>query len=409
MPKIGVATVLTLAMLATGCSREHAPAGADSGSHAWPGEDWVISSLEAEGLNAAPIDRFVADLRSGDYGLVDHFLLIRHGRVVVDEKFERDYESIAESIRPDEKIGINRRDPQYDYDNTDFHPYYNGADMHSLQSVTKSITSAALGIAVDAGFIEGTDIAVLPFFEAYKFDKSDPRKAAISLQDLLTMRSGIDWNTEGGYQDSTHSSVGLENSNAWIQYVLDRPMDAEPGSVFEYNDGVAVLLGKIIRVATGKRVDQWAEEHLFAPIGIDTYFWKITPDGEADSMGGLYLSASDLARIGYLFLRKGIWQDERVVSEEWISQSITRHVADIEPESSEQNTGYGYQWWLPEHEADEPMSYLAIGFGGQRLTVIPEYDLVIVFNGWDIRGDYGRAERTFRREVLSTAVIESAL
>ena len=157
MPRIGIATVLILAMLATGCSREHAPARADSALHSWPGEDWVISSLEAEGLNAAPIERFVADLRSGDYGLVNHFLLIRHGRVVVDEKFERDYESIAESVRPDEKIGINKHDPQYDYDNTDFHPYYDGTDMHSLQSVTKSITSVALGIAVDAGFVEGTD------------------------------------------------------------------------------------------------------------------------------------------------------------------------------------------------------------------------------------------------------------
>jgi len=408
MPRIGTATVLILAALATGCSREYTPAGKDPASYAWPGEDWDVSTLEAEGLDAAPIDRFVADLRSGEFGLVDHFLLIRHGRVVVDERFERDYESIAQSIRPAEKIGINTHDPQYDYDNTNFHPYYDGTDMHSLQSVTKSVTSAALGIAVDAQLVDGVDVPALPFFEAHDFDRSDPRKTAISIRELLTMRSGIAWNTEGGYQDSTHSTVGLENSETWIQFVLDHPMDADPGTVFEYNDGATVLLGKIIRVATGKQVDQWAEERLFTPIGIDTYFWKITPDGEADSMGGLYLTAHDLARIGYLFLRRGLWQGQRVLSEEWIRQSITPHVADIEPENDAENTAYGYQWWLPAYKNDEAMAYLAGGFGGQRLTVIPQYDLVVVFNGWDIRADYGRAERFFREQVLPAAIVQPA-
>ena len=358
--------------------------------------------------HAAPIEEFVDDLRSGAYGLVDHFLLIRHGRVVVDEAFERDYEAISASVRPEEKIGVNTRDPQYDYDNTDFHPYHAGTRLHSLQSITKSLTSAALGIAVDEGLIPGVDVPVLPFFDGYEFDRSDPRKTAMSLHDLLTMRSGIDWQTEGGYQDITHSTVGLEDSAAWIQYVLDRPMDAEPGTVFEYNDGVTVLLGKIVRVATGQRVDQWAQERLFAPLGIGSSFWKITPDGEADSMGGLYLTAHDLARIGYLFLREGMWRDQRVLSEEWVRDSVTRHVTDIAPEDEGVKTGYGYQWWLPEGQADEPMAYFAGGFGGQRLTVIPAYDLVIVFNGWDIRADYGRPEQTFRSEVLPAALRAAA-
>lgn len=406
MPRIEKATALVFALFVTGCSPEQENADVAPYSYSWPDDDWIVSTPEAEGFNSAAINRFVEDLRSGRYGLVDHFLLIRHGRVVVDEKFVRDYGSIAATVRPDEKVGINTRDPQYDYDNTDFHPYYDGTDLHSLQSVTKSVTSAALGLALDAEYIEGIDVPVLPFFEEYEFDNSDPRKAAISLADLLTMRSGIDWNTEGGYQDSTHSTVGLENSEAWIQFVLDRPMDADPATVFEYNDGVTVLLGKIVGVATGKRIDEWAEERLFAPIGIDTYHWKITPDGEADTMGGLYLTAHDLARIGYLFLREGVWRDKRVLSAGWVRQSITSHVADIAPEDNEENTGYGYQWWLPERKVDEPMAYFAGGFGGQRLTVIPELDLVVVFNGWDIRADYGVAERTFRQEVLPATVMQ---
>lgn len=406
MLRIATATAIVLAVFVTGCSPEQENGDVAPSSYSWPGDDWTVSTLEAEGFNPAAINRFVEDLRVGRYGLVNHFLLIRHGRVVVDEKFERDYESIAATVRPDEKVGINTHDPQYDYDDTDFHPYYDGTDMHSVQSVTKSVTSAALGVALDENYIEGVDVPALPFFGEYDFDNSDPRKAAISLADLLTMRSGIDWRTEGGYQESSHSTVGLESSDTWIQFVLDRPMDADPGTVFEYNDGVAVLLGKVVGVATGKRIDKWTEERLFAPIGIDTYYWKITPDGEADSMGGLYLTAHDLARIGYLFLREGIWRDKRLLSESWVRQSITSHVADIAPENNEENSGYGFQWWLPERKVDEPMAYLARGFGGQRLTVIPDLDIVIVFNGWDIRGDYGLAERTFRQEVLPAALMQ---
>lgn len=406
MRRITTAAALALAALLAGCGDSQETAEAAASSYSWPEDDWSVSTLEAEGLDADAINRFVADLRSGKYGLVDQFLLIRHGRVVADEKFARDYDSIAATVRPDEKIGINTRDPQYDYDNTAFHPYYNATNLHSLQSVTKSVTSVVFGIALDDGFIESVDTPVLPFFDGYKFDTSDPRKAKLSLDDLLTMRSGIDWNTEGGYQDSTHSTIGLENSDAWIQFVLDRPMDAEPGTVFEYNDGVTVLLGKIIRIATGKRIDEWAEERLFKPIGIDTYYWKVTPDGEADSMGGLYLSAHDVARIGYLFLRQGVWRDERLLSEDWVRQSVARHVPDIEPGNAEEDTGYGYQWWLPAQKADEPFAYFAGGFGGQRLTVIPDLDIVAVFTGWDIRADYGLPERTFREDVLPAAINE---
>lgn len=237
----------------------------------------------------------------------------------------------AAIVDTSKKIGINTLDPQYDYENTDFHPYLGGTDLHSLQSVTKSVTSAALGLAVDAAYIEGVDLPILPFFGEYESDDSDTRKAAISLADLLTRRSGIDWNTEGGYQDSTHSTVGLENSTTWIQFVLDRPMDAMPGRVYEYNDGASVLLGKVVQNATGKRIDEWAAEHLFAPIGIDAYYWKITPDGEADSVGGLCLSAADLARLGYLFLRKGVWRGRRGLSEDWVRRSVPTTVSLREP------------------------------------------------------------------------------
>ena len=391
-------------MLNTGCDQNEKSPEEGSASHSWPDEEWQTSSLEAEGIDPLPITRFVEEIESGNYGLVDHFLLIRNGRVVVDERFNRDYQAIAAKVRPDEKIGLNRRDPKYDYENVAYHPYYQGTDLHSLQSVSKSVTSLALGIAIDKGHIEGVDAPALPFFDAYEFDKSDPRKGAMTVKDLLTMRSGIEWQPEGSFQDPETSTVSLENADKWILFILDHPMDTDPGTSFEYNDGASVLLGKIVGVATGQRLDKWTAQHLFDPIGIDEYFWKATPDGEMDSMGGLYLSAHDLARIGLLVLRDGMWAEQRVVSEDWLRLSTLPHVADTSPNDDDGNTGYAFQWWLPSDKTGDPRAISAFGFGGQRLTVIPELDLVIVFIGWDLRGDYWAAERALRTEVLPEAV-----
>ncbi|OEY71101.1 serine hydrolase [Rheinheimera salexigens] len=398
------AAVCALILLSTGCVQHETSLEEDSSSHSWPGEEWQTSSLEAEGIAVLPITRFVEEIKSGKYGMVDHFLLIRNGRVVVDERFTRNYEAVAAKVRPEERIGLNRRDPKYDYENVDYHPYYKGSELHTLQSVSKSVTSLALGIAIDNGYIKGVSAPVLPFFAAYEFDRSDPRRAAMTVEDLLTMRSGIEWEPDGSFQDPKTSTVSLENAEEWVQFILDHPMDTEPGTSFEYNDGASVLLGKIIGTATGQRLDKWTEERLFDPIGIENYYWKATPDGEIDSMGGLYLSAHDLARIGLLVLHQGMWAGDRVVSENWIRQSTSPHVVDTAPNDDDDNRVYGYQWWLPNSNTARPRAIAATGFGGQRLTVIPELDLIIVFTGYDLRGEYWAAEQALRTGILPDAV-----
>ena len=394
----------TLILLNAGCTQDKIVPNESYTISSWPGKEWRASSLEAEGIDPLPIARFVEEIESGKYGLVDHFLLIRSGRVVIDEHFDRNYQAVAAKVLPEERIGLNRRDPKYDYENVDYHPYYQGTKLHSLQSVSKSVTSLALGIAIDKGHIKGVGAPVLPFFDAYEFDKSDPRKIAMTIGDLLTMQSGIKWQAEGSFQDPETSTVSLENSDTWIQFILDHPMDTDPGTSFEYNDGASVLLGKIVGVATGQRLDKWTAQHLFDQIGIDEYFWKASPDRETDSMGGLYLSPHDLARIGLLVLRDGMWADQRVVSEDWLRLSTSPHVADTSPNDDKDNTGYAFQWWLPSSDTGDPRAVSAVGFGGQRLTVIPELDLVIVFNGWDLRGEYWAAEQALRTEVLPEAM-----
>ncbi len=373
----GMLVLVTIALLISvlnGCAVDQV--ATESTGVVWPGAEWPISTPEAEGIDPDAIAALVGDIAAGRYGLVDHFLLIRHGNVVADHRFERDYVPIAAQYDP--------TNHQYNYDHPEWHPYYRGTQLHTLQSATKSVTSAALGIAVDEGLIEGVHVPGMSFFEAYEPDLSDPRKAAMTLEDMLTMRSGFDWNEMISYDDESNSCVRLEASDQWIRFVLGHGMRDDPGTVFDYNSGVSVLLGKIVGVATGQRVDRWAEERLFNPIGITEYYWKTTPDGEVDTEGGLYLSAHDLARIGYLFLRGGRWDGEQIISADWVNASVAPTVSDIRPENDTADTGYGYQWWVPKHQDGQTPVFAGRGYGGQYVVVVPEYDIVVVFNAWNI-------------------------
>ena len=403
-------TAGALAVLIVGCGApqndetDTASASEQVSDVSWPQEDWEYSILEAEGFEPEPINLFIEELVAEKYGRVDHFVLIRHGRIVAEKKIERDYAALASSLDPNDRMTPNFSNPIYNYDNADLHPYYQGTDLHTVQSVTKSINSAALGIAIDEGYIDGTDVPIMPFFDAYEFDKSDPRKERLTIEDLLTMRTGIAWDDEGGFGSETDSTYALENSETWIQFILDQPMYAEPGTVFKYNDGASVLLGKILHEATGQRVDAWARDKLFRPIGIDDFYWKITPDGEADTEGGLYLSAHDLARIGYLYLRDGLWDGKRVISEDWVRRSVASNVPSTATGDNSSPFGYGYQWWVPEDGEGHALGFAGYGLGGQRIMVFPEYDVVVVFQGWDPVGEFWKASNVFRTTVLPASL-----
>lgn len=366
------ATLLLVITILAGCT----DAVPDINAQIYPGDMWPTSTPEEQGIDAAAIDSLVNDIHNGKYGLIDAFMLIRNGYVVADHRFENDYEAIAAEY--------DTTNHQYNYDHPEWHPYLAGTTLHTLQSVTKSVTSAALGIAIDEGFIEGVHVPVMPYFKAYEPYTTDTRKESTTLEDFLTMRSGIKWNASGPYGTGEHSTDLLEASDEWIKFVLDQPTDTIPGQRYQYNDGVSVLLGKIIREATGKRADEWANEKLFQPIGIKNFYWKITPDEEVDTEGGLYLASEDLARIGYLFLRDGVWDGKQIVSKEWVEASTAPVVPDVRPDNDRQDAGYGYQWWVPASEDGLTNVFAGNGYGGQFLHVSPEHDIVMVFNGWNI-------------------------
>ena len=337
----------------------------------WPTKGWPSSTPAAEGLDASVLDRLDAEITSGKHGYVDGLLVIRHGRVVYEKSYRHDYAKLFESA-PDRVPG------PYNYYDPAWYPYEHGSDLHTMQSVSKSVTSALIGIAIRRGEIPGVDAKALPYFSAYHL-AADPRRERMSLKDLLTMTSGIRWDeTTVDYTDPANSCARMEASKDWVQFVLDQPMAADPGTTFVYSSGVTELFAEVLRKATGKQADVYAAEHLFGPLGITRFYWKKTPTGHPDMEGGLYLTPRDLAKIGYLYLNEGVWEGKRILPEGWVACS-TRRQSD--PTGEDASMKYGYQWWvLP----GTPSAFAAIGYGGQLLVVVPSRELIAVFTGWNI-------------------------
>jgi len=336
--------------------------------------EWTVSNPSNEGIDSIKIDSIHKGISSGEYGLVDHLLIIRNGNLVFNNRYKNNYDSIAQLY--------DTTNFQYNYNHPDWHPYYKGSKLHTIQSCTKSITSLLIGIAIDEGLISNIDIKVMKLFDSYNPKHEDVLKDSITLQDLLTMRGGFKWDeTSIDYSDPKNSCYILENSNNWLDYILQLPMDTIPGTKFVYNSGITVLLGEIVRIKTGIRIDKWAEEKLFKPLDITDYYWKISPNGEIDTEGGLYLSISDFAKIGQLILNKGTWQGKRIISEIWVKESTSQHV---KPDVFDE--GYGYQWWLSNPQQDDYQIIMALGFGGQYLFIDHDKNLLTVINGWNIHG-----------------------
>ncbi|UCF20344.1 MAG: serine hydrolase [Gemmatimonadota bacterium] len=342
----------------------------------WPTAGWQTSTPQAQGLADSALVELHHAVEAGDYGYVDRLVVVRNGYLVMSERYEHDYRQISQ--------GRDTAAHQYNYHHPDWHPFYMGRAVHTLQSVTKSITSALIGIAIQQGALEGTDVPMLSFFEDYDLSRADERMRRITLDDLLTMRAGIEWHETDRPVDSTNTTIQLEASDDWVQFTLDQPMIHEPGTVWVYNSGASHLLSAIIKKTTGSYIDEYAEQHLFGPLGIDEYHWKKTPKGYPDTEGGLYLETEDLAKIGYLYLNDGVWDGRRILPEGWVAASTARRVDDVAPDNDTLNWGYGYQWWRLDTDGVEV--WAGLGYGGQYLLVIPERGLIGVVNSWNIFG-----------------------
>jgi len=269
-----------------------------------------------------------------------------------------------------------------------FEKYYNGCDSndtHHVASVTKSITSALIGIAIDAGYIKSVDEKVLNFFPEYNSGSNDVQKRAVTIRHLLTMTAPFPftWKPGGGMQEPLDR---LRRQSNWVMYTLDLMGQKGRLGAFQYCTAGAHLLSAIITSATGKSAREFANERLFEPIGmkvipdckmksfgLEDVFgknlkgWIQDPNGNSTGGWGLALSPRDMARFGYLYLNDGIWNDKQLVSKTWIDESIAMNASK-----------YGYMWWL--YEEDGIFAYLAMGDGGNAICCVPEKDLIIAIS-----------------------------
>jgi CubicO group peptidase (beta-lactamase class C family) len=309
----------------------------------------VVSEYQ---FNQEKIPELINKIEAGDFGKIHSLIIIQNDAVINERYFD----------------GWHRH------------------KLHELFSVTKSVTSALIGIAIEQGFIEGVDLKLIDLFPEYnRLENMDPRKNVINLENLLTMTAGYRWNeldvpykNKNGSWNAENDIVKMHiNSQDVTKYVLDLPVVNDPGKKYNYNTGCSILLGEIIRRKTGKSAEEYAAEHLFKPLGIRRWKWKKSSDGTTDTGGGLYLYPVDMAMFGYLFLNNGKVNGKQIISEDWIARSTKGYVFTKTGE-------YGYQWWRFKRNSGEPYSdlinstYYAVGIGNQCLFIIPKSNTVVV-------------------------------
>jgi CubicO group peptidase (beta-lactamase class C family) len=298
---------------------------------------WLSSTPEDQGMDSAKLEQLIKNITQHRIG-IDSLLIIRHGFIIIEE-----YINLEEYLS---------------------HTQSNMDNMHSLYSATKSFTSALIGIAIEEGYIDNASVKVMDFFPEKKIENLGSQKKNMTLEHLLTMTTGFEW--DEWTRDS--ASKMLRSANP-VEYTLNLPVKYNPGTVLTYCTGASHLLSAIIHKTTGYTTLEFARKYLFRPLGISEVQWTYDQQGIFHGGHGLSLTSRDIAKFGYLYLNNGTWNGKQIISTEWVYKSTQTYNLFYE------NSGYGYQWWtLPQSNI-----YYADGMNGQRIYVAPEDDIVVVF------------------------------
>ena len=274
---------------------------------------------------------------------------------------------------------------------------------HDLRSVTKSVRSLLMGIAIDKGFVKSVNDPISKYLKTPIPQKHlDARKTQITIKDLLTMSSGLDCNdwdkSSKGQEDKVHKKKD------WLQYTLDLPMVHAPGEVAQYCSMGTVLAAEIISRASKMSIATFAETYLFEPLGITTVQWGHTQQKSVLRSGErLYLKPRDMVKLGQLVLQKGQWNGQQIVSETWLREATT-------PKTTITGIEYGYLWWQFPFKLSQNTikGILATGNGGQYIMVFPERDMVVVFTGGAYNSQEDKFPFAITQSVLLPAYFENA-
>ncbi len=308
-----------------------------------------------QNIDESRLNQLVDEIERGLWGLVDSLLISRDGQMVM-EKYFRDYD---------------------------------GTIPHRMYSTTKSITSMLIGIAMEQGHIQSLDQKLLDFFPEYERSdilNYDDRKEAITLEDVLTMRAGFDWNEHSTrYTTPNNPTTHLFASPDWMKHMLDLPMATAPGTFYRYNSGATMLLSGIIRNTTGLNTVEFAVENLFGPLGITNFDWEEGPEDIFNTGWGSFLTPRDMMKIGLMVLNDGMWEGQQIVTKEWLNQSTSSFV----PRGA---GAYGFQWWMMPlsgvsgHTPNPSDIDYTSGWGGQHIFVIRHFDMVVTVTGENYNG-----------------------
>ena len=330
------------------------------------GDGWPTAEMSDVGLATGPFIDLVEKAAANEDRAIHGILVVKDGRLVFEEYFAG--------------YRFDYGDPQFRGDPVEF----DESTRHNLMSVTKAVTGALIGIAVDEGLIAGIDEPVFGYFPQYDA-LNDETKDKITVENLLTMTSGLEWNEWDVPLTDTDNNdlIQLFVVDDPIEYILAKPVVHDPGAYWYYSGGDVNLLGEFFERSSGISIDDFSQTHLFEPLGITDYQWDYINPEVVYTSGELEMRPRDLAKFGWLYLNDGRWNGAQVISSTWVESSIREHVAI--PGRASDGDGYGYQWFLASYEHGGKTIDAAIrtGWGGQALVLFPSLNTLVVLTGGD--------------------------
>ena len=291
--------------------------------------------------------------------------------------------------------------------------YFEGADdntLHNTRSATKTLVAMLTGIAIDQGKLASVNERVFPLFtDKIDMATTDPRKQAITFEDLLTMSSMLECDDSNSFSRGNEERMYIVED--WAAFALtlpvkgfpawvSKPEDSPYGRAFSYCTAGSALLGIALDRLVGERLDNYAKTHLFAPLGIENVQWQYTPTGEAATPGGTQFSSRDLLKLGRLLLNKGQWGNKTIIDEQWVNAMMTPHAVPREAHA------YGYQiWQMPYEFNSKPLHVWSMsGNGGNYVIVSPQLNLVTVITSTNFgqRDGHTKSQALFQNVVLKS-------
>lgn len=325
----------------------------------------AVGDIARTDLGVATADAIARAILGGTYKDVHSILLYQHGKLVMEEYFYG----------------------------------YSVGRPHQLRSATKSVVSVLAGIAIDRGALSGVNEHVLPEMGYTSLNHPDPRKAAMTVGDFLSMSSGLDCNDHSSTSPGRETEI--DNSPDWVKATLDLPMINDPGTKAFYCSGGVAVVGRLIENSVRMKLPDFAQADLFGPLGISREDWRWNYDlTNADKQySQIHLRPRDMLKLGILFAQGGRWHGRQVISESWVRASLAEH-------SHVDNVSYGYFWWRPWLNVQTPTGtqhvdvVAAQGNGGQKIYLVSPYDLVAVFTA----GGYN-AESTPPNAIMANIIL----